>query len=73
VDFHNALKKAALERDGDLDPIALHTGCQITSVDPEQGSITLEDGQKMTGDILVGADGVHVCLRAMSITLSSSD
>lgn len=33
---------------------------QISSKDTENGEVVLEDGRKFVGDLVVGADGVHV-------------
>lgn len=33
----------------------------VTFLDAETGSITLENGAKVTGDVVIGADGIHVC------------
>lgn len=40
----------------------LHTGCKIVSADikAERPSVTLDDGRKFVGDVLLGADGLHV-------------
>lgn len=32
----------------------------ISAVDTEAASITLEDGITVTGDVVIGADGIHV-------------
>ena len=60
IDFHKALKTAAASADGDSEPIPLHTACKVINVDVETATVTLEDGRVFQGDVLLGADGVHV-------------
>lgn len=37
----------------------LHTSSRIDTVDPQTATIILEDGRQYSGDVVVGADGVH--------------
>ncbi|PYH40157.1 FAD/NAD(P)-binding domain-containing protein [Aspergillus saccharolyticus JOP 1030-1] len=59
VDLHNHLKQRALET------ATLHMGCKIVSidVDRERPSITLDNGERFEGDLLLGADGLHSIVR----------
>lgn len=59
VDLHNYLKYRAEQT------ATLHTGCKITSINikGEQPSVTLDDGRIFTGDLLLGADGLHSIVR----------
>ena len=54
VDAHDALRNKALS----FSNVRLHLASAVTSVDT-RGTITLEGGQSYTGDLVVGADGVH--------------
>ncbi|OMP82272.1 3-hydroxybenzoate 6-hydroxylase 1 [Diplodia seriata] len=55
VDAHSALREKALSY-----PNAhLHLSSGVQSVDPDAGTITLNDGTTHSGDIVVGADGIH--------------
>jgi len=47
-------------------PDAIHLGCKVSSFTQEAGHVALHfaDGGKASGDILVGADGVHSKVRA---------
>ena len=38
-------------------------GCKIVNIDVvnERPSVTLDNGERFEGDILLGADGLHVC------------
>jgi len=45
----------------------LKLASKVVSVDPQNAEVTLETGEKVSGDVLLGADGVHVrCLRIWS-------
>lgn len=57
VDLHNHLKKRALET------ATLHTQCRIITIDisGSRPSVTLDDGRTFEADLLLGADGLHVC------------
>lgn len=62
ADLHDALKQLALDEPGRGPLPQLHLGCRITETDIAQGSVSLEDGRVFSGDIIIGADGVHsVC------------
>ncbi|RAK95836.1 FAD/NAD(P)-binding domain-containing protein [Aspergillus ibericus CBS 121593] len=59
VDLHNYLKQRALET------ATLHMGCKIVNIDvaSERPSVTLDNGERFEGDILLGADGLHSIVR----------
>ncbi|KAF9894800.1 hypothetical protein FE257_004421 [Aspergillus nanangensis] len=59
VDLHNYLKERAQET------ATLHTGCTIThlSLKSDRPSVTLDDGRTFSGDLLLGADGLHSIIR----------
>jgi hypothetical protein len=53
--LHTALREKALS-----DGANLRLSCKVASVDPKKAEVTLENGEKVSGDLLLGADGVHV-------------
>ena len=57
--IHNALKDKALSTDGSSHPCELHLSSTVIDVDPDAATISLLDGTKVTGDVVIGADGVH--------------
>ena len=59
VRIHDALKDKALSTDGSSHPCELHLSSTVIDVDPDAATITLQDGTKVTGDVVIGADGVH--------------
>jgi 2-polyprenyl-6-methoxyphenol hydroxylase-like FAD-dependent oxidoreductase len=64
VHLHRTLKEAATDSAGEGQPAQLHTSSQIVDVSPEKGTISLKDGSQITGDLIIGADGVHSIARA---------
>lgn len=58
IDLHEGLRDLALSLG-----VGIHLRNAVTSVDPEAGSITLEDGTTVTGDVVIGADGIHSKVR----------
>jgi salicylate hydroxylase len=61
-DLHRVLSEAVAE----LKPGAIHVGARCTGFRQEDGRVELllEQGGTAAGDVLIGADGVHSCLRA---------
>jgi len=50
---------------GELAPAQVRTGCEVTGFHDEGSrvTVTLSDGTSATGDVLVGADGLHSVVR----------
>ncbi|KZT36088.1 FAD/NAD(P)-binding domain-containing protein [Sistotremastrum suecicum HHB10207 ss-3] len=63
VDLHVELRRLATESEGEGKPCVLHLGCPVKVIDAEAGSITLLDGTVVTGDLLIGADGINSSVR----------
>ncbi|KAL4945232.1 hypothetical protein BDV06DRAFT_231397 [Aspergillus oleicola] len=61
--LHEGLKIAA-QAPGPGTPAVLHTSNKVIDIDPHSASITLENGDKVTGDLVLGADGVHSAAKA---------
>jgi 2-polyprenyl-6-methoxyphenol hydroxylase-like FAD-dependent oxidoreductase len=64
VSLHSELKRMATTDEVDGTPALLRTRSRVVDVDAEQGIVTLEDGETIQGDVIVGADGVHSRTRA---------
>lgn len=58
IDLHDGLKDLALSLG-----VEMHLQNAVTSIDPEGASISLEDGTKISGDVVIGADGIHSKVR----------
>lgn len=57
--LHAVLKDLALSEAGHGPPVRLQVSSRVKLADSEHGTITLEDGSSLQGDVLIGADGVH--------------
>jgi len=60
VGLHNELKRVATSKEGKGTPAVLKTSSQVVDVDVESATITLRDGTQVSGDMVLGADGVSV-------------
>jgi 2-polyprenyl-6-methoxyphenol hydroxylase-like FAD-dependent oxidoreductase len=60
VRLHDQLKKTATCPDGPGEPAILKTCSRVLDVDAAQGIVSLENGETCKGDVVIGADGVHV-------------
>ncbi|KAL7270265.1 hypothetical protein RUND412_007033 [Rhizina undulata] len=67
VDLHNKLKEMAVDPNRKGPPVEIHTSSRVLEVDTETATITLEDGTKHTGDVVIGADGVNSALRRVIV------
>jgi salicylate hydroxylase len=54
------LKKAAVSPDREGDPVVVRTASKVVECDPSKGTVTLESGEIVTGDLIIGADGMYV-------------
>jgi salicylate hydroxylase len=70
VDLHHTLKAMALKIDGTGLEIDLKLGVKIVRVDVENAEIETDDGIVRKGDILIGADGLHFCVRKAALAFS---
>ncbi|KAL9624332.1 MAG: hypothetical protein Q9160_001579 [Pyrenula sp. 1 TL-2023] len=57
--LHRQLKEKALDSNGEGTRVTLHVSSQVVLVDPHSASITLSNGSRVEGDVVIGADGVH--------------
>ncbi|CRG82905.1 hypothetical protein PISL3812_00252 [Talaromyces islandicus] len=57
--FHTQLKAAAVSSEGKGVPVKINTSSAVISVHPDSATITLADGTTHSGDVVIGADGVH--------------
>jgi salicylate hydroxylase len=64
-DLHTYLKSKATTKDGPGLPANLRASSRVVECDPSAGLITLEDGEKLEADLIIGADGIHSNLRSV--------
>lgn len=58
--LHEKLKQVATENNGHGRPAELYLSSRVVAVDTEQATITLDRGDKIRADLVIGADGVYV-------------
>ena len=63
VNLLGELLRLATTTEGKGKPVTVHTSSKIRSVDPKKGTLELEDGSMIQGDIVIGADGVYSRVR----------
>lgn len=59
VGLHSELKRMATTEDGPGKPAVLKLRSRVVDVNTAEGIVTLEDGEVVQSDVVVGADGVH--------------
>ncbi|CAI4219807.1 unnamed protein product [Parascedosporium putredinis] len=62
-DLHSGLKNAATSTALPGKPVNIRTSAAVKSCDADAGSVTLEDGETITADLVIGADGIHSKIR----------
>ncbi|SPO01420.1 related to salicylate 1-monooxygenase [Cephalotrichum gorgonifer] len=62
-DLHTALKNAATSTDLPGCPVEIRTASRVTSCDPYKGTVTINGGETLDADIVIGADGIHSVVR----------
>lgn len=63
VDMHTMLLDAATSEEGEGIPCSVVVDHIATSCDPEAGTVTFENGETITADLIVGGDGIRSVLR----------
>ncbi|KAH8666566.1 FAD binding domain-containing protein [Xylariales sp. PMI_506] len=59
VDLHDALRHAAVDPAGPGVPVVIHVNANAVAYDPDTPSVTLENGDVIKADFIIGADGLH--------------
>lgn len=63
VHLHSELQRLVKTRDGPGKPVDLRYSCKVTDLDADSACATLENGERIRGDVLIGADGVFSAAR----------
>ncbi|CAD6444404.1 c1a33375-090d-474d-9fdd-7c37d094d636 [Sclerotinia trifoliorum] len=71
VQLHSHLKAEALTPSPSNPPITLLTSYKVTNLDPVTSTLYFSNGTSRTGDLIIGADGVHSLTRSFVQTSSS--
>lgn len=66
--LHTALREKATGKYGKGKPAVLRLSSKVASIDVDQAEVTLEGGEVILGDAVLGADGVHVSSILTSIS-----
>ncbi|KAH7258472.1 hypothetical protein B0J15DRAFT_535498 [Fusarium solani] len=67
VQLHEELKKLAVSSEGLGTPAVLQTSSQVVDVDPSTATVKLADGTSISGDLVLGADGVSSITRQIVV------
>lgn len=51
---------AAKASSGTGQPVEIFLNTKVTSANRDTGVVTVQDGRSFTGDLVIGADGLHV-------------
>ncbi|KAJ7500270.1 FAD/NAD(P)-binding domain-containing protein [Mycena galericulata] len=62
-DLANELGRLALETTGAGLPVVVRVGKKVVECDPEQGTLTLDDGEVIQADVVLGCDGIGSLIR----------
>jgi 2-polyprenyl-6-methoxyphenol hydroxylase-like FAD-dependent oxidoreductase len=60
VHLHEELKRRATSIQDDGPPAELKTSSRVVDIDPATATAVLASGERIQGDVIIGADGVHV-------------
>ncbi|KAJ7853508.1 FAD/NAD(P)-binding domain-containing protein [Mycena olivaceomarginata] len=59
-DLAKELRRLALANDGEGLPANLRIGKKVVACDPDEGNLTLDDGEVIHADVILGCDGIGV-------------
>jgi len=66
VELHDTLREAAVSVDRAGPPVQIRTSGRLINCECEERIITLENGETLKGDLIVGADGMYLPQLQMS-------
>lgn len=66
-DLYEELKRLAIG-EGEGPPPELRLGAKVVACDPEEGTISLSNGEVIHADFVLGADGINVSTRLLLLT-----
>lgn len=66
-DLHDSLKSAAISISRSGPPADIRLNSKVVRCDCQNGSVTLEGGEVIEGDLIIGADGIRSVLRTFVV------
>ena len=63
VDLHEALKHRATSSEYPGKPVSIKVSSRVVSCNCDDGAVELEDGEVLSADLIVGADGIKSAIR----------
>lgn len=63
-DLHKGLLDAATSPDLPGNPAMVRTASAVAGCDPDAGTVTLQSGETLKADLIIGADGIHSAIRS---------
>jgi 2-polyprenyl-6-methoxyphenol hydroxylase-like FAD-dependent oxidoreductase len=73
VDLHESLKRLATDPSRPGNPATIRVASKVLSCDCDSGVVTLENGETIQGDLVIGADGMYVSAVLSGETTSLTD
>jgi hypothetical protein len=67
-DLAKELRRLALANDGEGLPANLRIGKKVVACDPDEGNLTLDDGEAIHADVILGCDGIGVAYYSKSLS-----
>lgn len=61
--LHSELQRLVKSRDGPGEPVNLRYSCKVADIDADTATATLENGERIQADLIIGADGVFSTTR----------
>ena len=63
ISLHSSLSKATTCTEGPGIPVDLRYSSKVVAIDPDNAIVTTENGERIQGDVLLGADGISSITR----------
>jgi 2-polyprenyl-6-methoxyphenol hydroxylase-like FAD-dependent oxidoreductase len=73
VDLHESLKRLATDPSRPGNPATIRVASKVLSCNCDFGVVTLENGETIQGDLVIGADGMYVSATLSGETTSLID
>lgn len=61
-DLHDELTRLAIGDGERGTSVQILLSSKVVACDPKDGTVTLDNGEIIHADVVIGADGIHVCM-----------